>query len=201
MKKATTTRVASIVYFDTMGVENTDETLRLAKGRAGELGVKRIVVATTKGDTAVKAATVFKQYKVIVVTHAAGFLGPGTQELTPENRQKIEKLGAEIFIGTHAFGGLARAVRTAFSTHILGDFMANTLRVFGQGMKVAIEITMMAADAGLVSPEEEVIAIAGTGRGADTAIVVKPANVHDAFDLRVKEIICKPTVGAENYSL
>ena len=70
--------------------------------------------------------------------------------------------------------------------------MANTLRVFGQGLKVAIEITMMAADAGLVSPEEEVIAIAGTGRGADTAIVVKPANAHNAFALRIKEIICKP---------
>lgn len=192
MKRAIKAREAGIFYFDSMGVENTEETLRLAKARAVELGIKRIVVATTKGDTAVKAAKEFKGYEVVVVTHAAGFLGPGTQELTPENRQKIEKLGAEIFTGTHAFGGLARAVRTTYSTHILGDFMANTLRMFGQGMKVAIEITMMAADAGLISPEEEVIAIAGTGRGADTAIVVKPANTHDAFALRVKEIICKP---------
>jgi hypothetical protein len=185
-------REITVVYFDSPGPDNTEETLRLAKVRAGELGIKKIVVATTKGDTAVKAAEEFKDYKVIVVTHASGFLAPGTQELTPENRRKIEKLGAEIFTGTHAFGGIARAVRTAFSTHVLGDFMANTLRVFGQGVKVAIEITMMAADAGLVSPEEEVIAIAGTGRGADTAIVVKPAHAHDAFALRVKEIICKP---------
>jgi hypothetical protein len=186
------TREASIVYFDSMGVDNTEETLRLAKARAVELGIKRIVVATTEGDTAVKVAEEFKDYKVIVVTHASGFLAPCTQELTPENREKIEKLGAEIFTGTHAFGGISRAVRTAFTTHVLGDFMANTLRVFGQGMKVAIEITMMAADAGLVSPDEEIIAIAGTGRGADTAIVVKPAYAHDAFALRVKEIICKP---------
>jgi hypothetical protein len=192
MKKSTTAREASIVYFDSLGADNTDETLKLAKVRAAELGIEKIVVATTKGDTAVKAAKEFKDYKVIVVTHNAGFLTPGTQELTAENRQKIEKLGAEIFTGTHAFGGISRAVRTAFSTHVLGDFMANTLRVFGQGMKVAIEITLMAADAGLVSPEEEVIAIAGTGRGADTAIVVKPAHAHDAFSLRVKEIICKP---------
>jgi len=149
-------------------------------------------VATTKGDTAVKAAKEFKDYTVIVVTHTAGFLGAGTQELTPENRQKVEKLGAVIYTGTHAFGGLSRAVRTSFSTHVIGDFMANTLRMFGQGMKVAIEITLMAADAGLISPEKDVVAIAGTGRGADTAIVVKPAHVHDAFALRVREIICKP---------
>lgn len=192
MKRATATREASIVYFDSLGAENTEETLKLAKIRARELGIKKIVVATTKGDTAVKAAKEFKDYKVIVVTHASGFLAPGTQELTAENRQKIDKLGVEVFTGTHAFGGIARAMRQTFSTHVLGDFMANTLRVFGQGMKVAIEITMMAADAGLVSPEEEVIAIAGTGRGADTAIVVKPAHAHDAFALRVKEIICKP---------
>ncbi len=186
------TREASIVYFDSLGAVNTEATLKLAKARAGELGIKKILVATTKGDTAVKAAKEFKNYKVIAVTHASGFLAPGAQELTPENRQKIEKLGAEIFTGTHAFGGISRAVRTTFATHVLGDFMANTLRIFGQGMKVAIEITMMAADAGLVSPDEEVIAIGGTGRGADTAIVVKPAHAHDAFALRVKEIICKP---------
>jgi uncharacterized protein len=192
MKKTTIAREASIVYFDSVGADNTDETLKLAKIRASELGIERIVVATTKGDTAVKAARELKDYKVVIVTHTTGFLAPGEQELTPENRQKIEKLGAEIFSGTHAFGGISVAVRKTFATHVLGDFMANTLRVFGQGMKVAIEITMMAADAGLVSPDEEVIAIAGTGRGADTAIVVKPAHAHDAFSLRVKEIICKP---------
>jgi hypothetical protein len=192
MKKATIDREASIVYFDSVGADNTDETLKLAKVRASELGIERIVVATTKGDTAAKAAKEFKDYKVVVVTHTTGFLAPGEQELTPENRQKIEKLGADIFTGTHAFGGISHAIRRTYATHVLGDFMANTLRVFGQGMKVAIEITMMAADAGLVSPDEEVIAIAGTGRGADTAIVVKPAHAHDAFSLRVKEIICKP---------
>lgn len=192
MKKTAMDRNAITVYFGTMGAENTEATLQLAKTRAEELGIKQIVVATTKGDTAVKVAKEFKGYRVIAVTHTAGFLAPGTQELTPENRQKIEKLGAHIYTGTHPFGGIARATRRTFSTYVLGDFMANTLRVFGEGIKVAIEITLMAADAGLVSPEEEVISIAGTGRGADTAIVVKPANAHDVFALRVKEIICKP---------
>ncbi len=186
------TRETSIVYFDSPGAEHTGETLRLARARAEELGITSIVVASTTGDTGVKAAAEFKNYKVIVVTHAAGFKAPGAQELTLENKQKIEKLGAEVFTGTHAFGGIAHAVRRTYNTYILGDFMANTLRVFGQGTKVAIEISLMAADAGLVSPDEEVIAIGGTTSGADTAIVVKPAHAHDAFSLRVKEIICKP---------
>ncbi len=186
------TREASIVYFDSLGPESTQKTLKLAKARAEELGIRTIVVASTTGDTGVKAAEQFRGYKVVVVTHTTGFKAPGTQELTSENKARIEKLGAEIFTGAHAFGGIAHAVRRSFNTHVLGDFMANTLRMFGQGMKVAIEISLMAADAGLVSPDEEVIAIAGTARGADTAIVVKPAHAHDAFSLRVKEIICKP---------
>lgn len=185
-------RESSTVYFDSPGTENTVETLRLAKARAEELGINKIVVATTTGDTGVKAAEEFKGYKVVVVTHTAGFVAPGAQELTPENRQKIEKMGATIFTGAHAFGGISHAARKTFNTHILGDFMANTLRMFGQGMKVAIEIGIMTADAGLISPDEEVIAVAGTVRGADTAIVLKPAHAHDVFSLRVKEIICKP---------
>jgi hypothetical protein len=180
------------MYFDSPGVENTDDTLRLAKIRAEELGLKTIVVATTVGDTGVKAAREFKGYKVVVVTHVAGFKGPDTQELTPENREAIEKSGAYILTSAHAFGGISHAVRKTFSTYVLGDFMSNTLRMFGQGMKVVIEISLMAADAGLVSPNEEIVAIAGTGRGADTAVVLKPAHAHNAFSLRVKEIICKP---------
>ncbi|UCH51523.1 MAG: hypothetical protein JSV54_01805, partial [Chloroflexota bacterium] len=152
-------RESSIVYFDSPGTENTGETLRLAKVRAEELGIKTIVVASTIGDTGVKTAEEFNGYKVIVVTHTSGFTAPGAQELTAENRGRIEKLGAEIFTGAHAFGGIAHAVRKTFNTHVLGDFMANTLRMLGQGMKVAIEISIMAADAGLISPGEEVIAI------------------------------------------
>src|SRR4030042_441222 len=185
-------REAGIVYFDSPGAEHTVETLRLAKARAEELGIKKIVVASTTGDTGVRAAEEFKNYEVVVVTHTDGFVAPGAQELTPENRKKIERLGAKIFTGAHAFGGISHAVSRTFNTHVLGDFMANTLRMLGQGMKVAIEISIMAADAGLISPDEEVVSIAGTVRGADTAIVLKPAHAHDAFSLRVKEIICKP---------
>lgn len=182
---------AKVTYFDIPGPANTDETLQLAKKRAKELNIKTIAVATTIGDTAVKAAEQFRDYKVIVVTHTTGFKAPSTQELTLENRKAIEKLGAHIFTGTHAFGGIAHAARKTYNTYILGDFMANTLRMFGQGVKVAIEISLMAADAGLINTDEEIIAIAGTGRGADTALVLKPAHAHDAFSLRVKEIICK----------
>ena len=192
LEGGTMAKEAKIVYFDAPGAANTDETLELAKARAEEFGIKTIVVATTVGDTGVKAAEKFKDYKVVVVTHTTGFKAADAQELALENKERIEELGARIFTGAHAFGGIAHAARKSFGTHVLGDFMANTLRMFGEGMKVAIEISVMAADAGLVKTDEEVIAVAGSATGADTAIVLKPAHAHDVFSLRVKEIICKP---------
>ena len=181
-----------VVYFPKIGHENMEETLRIAKERADELGIKTILVATTRGDTGARAVEVFKGMKVVVVTHTAGFREPNTQEFTEENRQKIEKKGGIVLTTTHAFSGVNGAMRKKFNMYLLGDVIANTLRIFGQGMKVVCEIPVMAADAGLVNTDEDVIVITGTGRGADMAVVLKPVNSRDFFDLRVKEILCKP---------
>jgi hypothetical protein len=59
-------------------------------------------------------------------------------------------------------------------------------------MKVCAEIALMAADAGLVTVGEPCIAIAGTGQGADTAVVLTPANAQQFFDLRIMEVLAKP---------
>jgi uncharacterized protein len=184
------------VYFEKPGgEENTARTLELARDRAAALGIKTIIVASTVGGTAVKAVDVFAGCKVIAVTHTEGFREPNTQEFTPENRQIVTSKGGIILTTTHAFGGLHRALSNttpAPPSSAIGDIVAQTLRMFGQGMKVACEIAAMAADAGLVRTDEEIIAIGGTGRGADTAVVLQPSYAHRLFNLRVKEIICKP---------
>jgi hypothetical protein len=168
------------VYFEEPGAkENTARTLDLAKARAEELGIKTFVVASTE----------------VVVTHVAGIREPNTQEFTAENRQAVEEKGGIILTTTHGFGGIQRSLATTMPappTLAIGDIVAMTLRTFGQGMKVALEVASMAADAGLVRVDEEVISIGGTRRGADTAVVLQPSNVHRFFDTKVKEIICKP---------
>jgi hypothetical protein len=184
------------VYFEKPGgAENTKKTLALAKARARELGIKTIVVASTVGGTAVKAVDAFKGLKVIIVTHVAGFREANTQEFTEENRKIVENQGSIILTAAHAFGGIHRALSGTMPpapSSAIGDVVAMTLRMFGQGMKVACEIATMAADAGLIRTDEEIIAIGGTGRGADTAIVLQPSYTHRFFNLRVKEIVCKP---------
>jgi len=181
-----------IVYFDEPGKENTEEVLRLSKKRAEELGIRDVVVATTGGVVGVKASKLFKGFNVVVVTHSTGFKKPGTQELSKENRRLIEKRGGRMFTGSHIFGNVERAIRNKWGTAYPAEIMAQTLRMFCEGMKVAVEIVAMAADAGLIPVDRDVISIAGTGRGADTALVVRPANSSRIFDMTVREIIAKP---------
>lgn len=189
-----------IVYFVKPGKGNTERVLALVKSRAEELRINTILIASTHGDTAARAARFLDGKKVIAVSHAngmptdhAGETQPDYQPFTMENRKIVETSGGLVLTMSHAFrGGASSALRKKFNMRTESDIMADTLRVFGQGLKVAIEIAMMAADAGLVSTAERVISVGGTGRGADTAIVLKPVNTADFFDLRIGEILCKP---------
>jgi len=180
------------VYFDKPGSDNTEIVLNIVKRRAEELGIKKILVASTTGATAVKAMDALDEFKVIVLSHEAGMIEHNTQEFTEKNREIVESKGGTILTAAHAFAGISRALRTKFETVTIGDIIANTLRTFGQGTKVACEMALMAADAGLVRTDEEVICIGGSARGADTAVVLTPVNSKDFFDLKIKEILCKP---------
>jgi hypothetical protein len=179
-------------YFSPPGPQNTARTLEIARRRAEELGIRTVLVASTRGETGAQAAQLFQGYDVVVVTHATGFGGPNVQELTDENRAAIEAAGAKILTCQHALAGVGRAVRKKWGTYMIDEIVAQTLRIFSEGTKVCVEIALMAADAGLVRVGEPCIAIGGTGRGADTALVLVPANVQQFFDLRVMEVLAKP---------
>ena len=183
----------TITYYPTLGDENTEKTLKAAKKRADELGIKTIIVSSTRGGSALNALDAFQGYNVIIVTHEAGYREPGKIEITPETVEEIKKKGGKMLTTVHAFGGVATAIQRKFNTLESGQLVANVLRLFGQGMKVTVEMTYMAADAGMLPVDEDIVSIAGTARGLDTAIVVKPAHSRDMFDLYVKEIIAKPS--------
>jgi uncharacterized protein len=124
-----------------------------------------------------------------------GFLEPNSQNLGESFSQGDEALiksRATVLIATHLFSGIHRAMRKKYDTSSPGEIIAQSLRTISVGVKVAIECTLMAADAGLVSLKEDIITVGGTRAGADTAIVIRPVNSQDFFDLKVKEILCKP---------
>jgi hypothetical protein len=180
-------------YFKKTGPDSTNDVLEAVGRRAGELGIRKVLIATRSGKTALHALEVLDPgIKLIAVTHVTGFEKPDHQELSEETRQELESKGVTVLTCQHAFGGIGRAVRNKLGTYQVDEIIAYTLRIFGQGTKVAIETALMAADAGLVRTDEEIISIAGTGKGADTALLFQPTNSYNFFDLKVKEIICKP---------
>lgn len=179
-------------YFPKPGPENTQLTLEIAAKRAAELNVSNIVVSSTSGRTGLMAARIFSARNLVVVTHSTGFVKPDFQQLKPEVRQQLEEAGARILTCQHALGGVGRAVRKKLGTYELDEIIAFTLRIFGEGTKVAVEMALMAADAGLISTTEPCISIGGTDKGVDTAILLLPAHAQNFFDLRIAEIIAKP---------
>ncbi|MFH1941344.1 MAG: hypothetical protein ABIL68_04510, partial [bacterium] len=104
------------VYFEKAGPENTDETLNLVKEWSDMLDIKTVLVASASGETGVKAVELLKFHDVSVVTHSTGFRQENEQELTPENRNRIEASGGRILTCQHAFAGISRAVRFKFNT-------------------------------------------------------------------------------------
>jgi len=183
----------NVIYFEEKGKENTETAIKLAIERAEELGIKSFVIASTYGYTAetfLKLAP--KGYNVIVVTHQAGFREKGKIEMSDETKNRLIREGMKIITTTHAFSGIGRCVSKRSGGATPPEIIADTLRLFSQGMKVCVEITITAADAGLIDMNNEIIAIGGTGRGADTVAVIKPAHSLDFFDLDIKEIVTMP---------
>lgn len=184
--------VVPCVYFDNSGKEHTQKTLEIASQRVEELDISSIIVASTSGKTGLLATKFFPGRNLVIVSHSTGFLKQDFQQLIPEQKRQIEEAGAKVLTCQHALGGIGRAVRKKLGTYELEEIIAFTLRVFGQGIKVAIEIALMAADAGLISTLEPCMSIGGTEQGADTAVLLIPAHAQNFFDLQVMEILAKP---------
>lgn len=172
------------------GPRNTKDTVEAALKRATDLGIRYIVVASNSGATAELLSGTGPE--VVCVTHHVGFTGPGEDEMEPKMRRKLQEQGVKVLTTTHLLAGVDRALRFKFQGVYPAEIVASSLRLLGQGLKVCVEISIMALDGGLIPYGEEVIVIAGSGRGADTACVIAPAHSSNFFDTRVKEVICMP---------
>ena len=168
----------------------TEDTAKMVLERAETLGIDHVVVASNTGYTG--DFFLGKVKNLVVVTHHSGFRNGGEQELTKEARQRLEAGGAQILTTTHLFANVERAVTNKFGGLYPGGLVAATLRMFGQGTKVCLEIATMALDAGMIPYGQEIIAVGGAGRGADTAMVLLPEHSNVFFDTQVLELICKP---------
>ena len=187
----------TIAYFEEAGPMNTEVTIELARERADELGIRDIVVASSHGGTALKVAEAFDEagVNIVAVTICESFQDEGWT-MTAKERAMLVAKGVKVLTSMHALGDdVGTAFREKFGGSPVNEAVRETLYRFCQGMKVAVEIVLMATDAGLIPTDREVIAIAGTSDGADTAVVVKPTYPRKFFNLSIREIIAKPREG------
>jgi hypothetical protein len=184
----------NVTYFERPGPANTGQCLEIAKDAIGNFSYKHIVIASTRGDTGQLFAEHLREnnINVTVVTHSHGFKAPNSSELGEEARDRILSSGAKLYTGTILTHSLETSLAAKFSGVYPTLLIAQTLRRFGEGVKVCCEIIMMAADAGLIPEGEEVMAVAGTGYGADTVTIIKSATSKRFLDLKVLEILAKP---------
>ncbi|MDL2263938.1 hypothetical protein LJC31_04720 [Synergistaceae bacterium OttesenSCG-928-I11] len=178
------------MYFSEKGKSNTRQTIDLAVKTAKERNIGQIVVASNTGETAEKLLDC--GVNVVCVTHAYGYKEKGENEMPREMRAKLIEKGMDVYTSSHVLSGVERGISNHAKGMYPAEIMSYTLRMFGQGVKVCVEISTMALDAGLIPYGEKIVAIAGTQRGADTAVILTPAHANEIFRTYFHEILCKP---------
>ncbi len=184
-------------YYNNSGAKNTETTLDSSISRLKEDGIENFIVATTSGQTLLKAAKLLQAEDLKKINLIGMTLQAGTwekyQEPDWETIKKSEELGAKVLTCTHALmGNVASSIKNKFGGVPPAELIAHTFYAFSQGTKVSVEITLNAVDAGLIPAGERVIAVAGDNEGADTSIVLTAVSSVNFFDLQIHEFIAKP---------
>ena len=197
-----------VTYWEKAGKEHTDATLVIALEAAKERGIDTVLISSTTGYTAEKAVEVFNGsgLKLVVVTHSTGYRTKGVQMMPDETRSKLKEAGCEVVTCTDVLTGAVSAgvgrQRPSKSDPLDGRLpwivpppnviVANTLRMFSQGVKVCAEIAMMAVDCNAIESGTKVVAVAGSHAGADTAMVLDASESSRIKDMKLHEVLCKP---------
>ena len=184
----------TVYYFEKKGPINTDRTLEIALACCEERRINRIVVASSRGDTALKLQAAAKDsVEIIAVTYGAGSRFRDDVEQFNQNADALVGKGIRIVRGIHALSATERAFENKYQNKFTPlNIVADTLRMFCHGVKVCVEVAIMAAEHGYITPDEEVVVIGGSHHGADTAVVLKPAYAADMFETRIKQLLCMP---------
>ena len=189
-------------YYRFKGEVNTEHVLTVAFRRAMDPEVAAIIVPSETGRSALKALEKAERLgvRLVVVTHPPdetwGPRGPIPIGLTrPEYsdaRNRLLEAGIKVVQGTRPFAppsrslGWDKALPETLIDKLLGG-------VFGQGVKIAVEAALMAADAGAVERGDIVVSLGGTYKGLDAAIVAKTTYSYRFLEeFEILEILAKP---------
>lgn len=196
----------NVRYFEKPGEGNTEATIEAVRTYLREDNeAAALVVASISGQTALK---VKKELVEISIPFVCVTGSPGWQNypqyklpLIPETtRAELKKAG--VLIVDSVPSSLSDTIEFGFARYGFRSptwiFIETLLAIGGYGLKTAVECVLMATDGGHVSPFKEVVAIAGTEKGVDTAIVLRSTFSSTVFSSNpqkrfvVKEVLAMP---------
>ena len=181
-----------ITYFDEIRKENTMEVIGIVKDFQEKSGIRDIVISSNSGKSALELSKELdaKELNIVAISLHSGFHDGDDITWNEEYKGELEDYGVKCFIGTHALSGIDRGISRKFGGYNTAELMAETYKTVSTGLKVAVEVSIMASDAGLVPTDKEIIAIGGhSGYGVDTAVVLTSAHMNNVFDLKIRKIL------------
>ena len=159
--------------FDRPGPQNTEQVLELSKKRAQEEDIQDLVIATTSGDTGLKALEICSDFDII------GVSGYRSSHSDPKRIEEFKAGGGKLIYAYEDVDyDYSKSVQDVYLT------------IAGEGGKVATEAVVAAVRAGLVEKGTRVIGIGGTLSGADTAFLIVASG--EFLRLKIQEILCAP---------
>jgi hypothetical protein len=167
-------------YFNEPGSKNTESVIQAVSEKIDETGIKTVIIASTSGKTAIQFAKALKG--------KANLIAVSYKKISPENIQELKNLGVTVcnfenYLPLHEMGK---------------ELVRNTFYTLGQGIKVCVEVVLIAVDKGIISPGQDVIAVGGTGGGSDSAAIIKATSTADMLGpdiqkrLEIREIFAMP---------
>lgn len=196
-----------VLFFEKPGPTNTEDVIVAVSERIKDGDIKYVVVASVSGKTALRVAQQLRDSNIVIICVSGSPSWSIFEEFSypmvkGEIRRKLEGQGVTIVdkvpstLSDTVEYGLARY------GYIPASFVvAETLEAIGgYGLKTAVEAILMATDSGAIPAFTPVISIAGTDKGADTAIVAKSTYSSCVFSkdsnkrFQVFEIIAMPRI-------
>jgi len=191
-------RVESVVYFEDTSKyqDNTRRVVETAGEYLKRRNVRHVVFASNTGYVGAQFAPLAKSHPK--VGFVAVKMAPAIDKMysvkwNSRYGRAMEQAGIKLVCGVHALtGGADHALHDKLGACPPTTVIAQTLYLFSQGMKVAVEVIAMACDAGLLPEGVEVVSCAGTSHGSDTAIVATSAASANLFDIDIHRILAMP---------
>ena len=195
--------LAQTYFFKTPGPDNTSKVIRVVKHRLRQGDVRKVLVASETGRLALQLRRAISRTSIACVTYDAATRRKYRKALL----MKSELLKAGIVIVDTVQEPLGREMtfrnwwekKTVKLPGTSADlFWMTLIAVGGHGLRTAVEAMVMALEAGVVRVRERVVSIAGTGWGADSALVMRASRLEDAVGkapakrMKIEEILAMP---------